>query len=58
MNNELIQNLVMASFFVLFFGTIYVWAVRGIQEIDFQSPELRKKYSKLRLPFFNYKKPS
>lgn len=57
MSEELVRNLVMAGFIVIFYGAIYVWAVRGIQEIDFQSPELRKKYSKYKLPFFNYKKP-
>jgi len=56
MTDDFYQFLFMTPMLLLFGASIYVFAVRGIQEVDLQSPELREKYSKLKLPFFNYRK--
>jgi hypothetical protein len=57
MNNELTQNLASFIGLLLYAGLMYTLVISALNSTDFQSPELREKYYKLKLPFMRRREP-
>ncbi len=57
MNNELAENLTAFFGLLLYAGLMYALVINALNSTDFESPELREKYYKWKLPFMRHREP-
>ncbi len=51
------QNLTQFVGLILYAGLMYILVINALNSTDFQSPELREKYYKWKLPFMRRREP-